>query len=65
MLNNEKKLKIYKLEPNVSIEAMKTLQAEMAGEAEKVGLYSDEDIVDLIMEMRYGRKESLKTIIKK
>jgi AbrB family looped-hinge helix DNA binding protein len=41
---------------NSAIYAMKTLQNEMEGEAEKAGLYSDEDVVDLIMEMRYGEK---------
>ena len=37
---------------NSMVYAMKTLQREMAGEAEKVGLFSDEDVVDMIMEMR-------------
>ena len=37
---------------NSAVYAMKTLQKEMEGEAEKAGLYSDEDVVDMIMEMR-------------
>ena len=37
---------------NSSIYAMKLLQREMKGEAEKAGLNSDEDVVDMIMEMR-------------
>jgi AbrB family looped-hinge helix DNA binding protein len=41
---------------NSAIYAMKTLQKEMEGEAGKAGLYSDDDVVDLIMEMRYGEK---------
>ena len=42
---------------NSAIYAMKVLQKEMEGEAEKAGLYSDDDVVDMIMEMRYGEKE--------
>lgn len=37
---------------NSAVYAMKTLQQAMAGEAEKAGLRSDEDVVDMIMEMR-------------
>jgi len=37
---------------NSMVYAMKTLQREMAGGAEKAGLFSDEDVVDMIMEMR-------------
>jgi AbrB family looped-hinge helix DNA binding protein len=37
---------------NSAIYAMKVLQKEMAGEAEKAGLYSDDDVVNMIMEMR-------------
>ncbi|MDL2263506.1 AbrB/MazE/SpoVT family DNA-binding domain-containing protein [Synergistaceae bacterium OttesenSCG-928-I11] len=37
---------------NAAVYAMKMLQASMAGEAEKAGLHSDEDVVDLVMEMR-------------
>jgi len=37
---------------NSMVYAMKTLQREMAGEAEKAGLFSDEDVVEMIMEMR-------------
>ena len=39
---------------NSAVYAMKVLQKEMEGEAEKAGIYSEEDVVDLIMEMRYG-----------
>ena len=42
---------------NSAVYAMKVLQKEMAGEAEKAGLHSDDDVVDMIMEMRYGEKE--------
>jgi AbrB family looped-hinge helix DNA binding protein len=41
---------------NSAVYAMKTFQKEMEGEAEKAGLYSDDDVVDMIMEMRYGEK---------
>jgi len=37
---------------NSMVYAMKTLQREMVGEAEKAGLFSDEDVVDMLMEMR-------------
>ncbi|MCL2020085.1 MAG: AbrB/MazE/SpoVT family DNA-binding domain-containing protein [Oscillospiraceae bacterium] len=37
---------------NSAVYAMKMFQEEMKGEAEKAGLYSDDDVVDLIMEMR-------------
>ncbi|MCL2086774.1 MAG: AbrB/MazE/SpoVT family DNA-binding domain-containing protein [Oscillospiraceae bacterium] len=42
---------------NSAIYAMKVLQKEMQGEAEKAGLHSDDDVIDMIMEMRYGEKE--------
>ena len=42
---------------NSAIYAMKVFQKEMEGEAEKAGLHSDDDVVDMIMEMRYGEKE--------
>ena len=41
---------------NSAIYAMKVLQKEMNGEAEKAGLHSDDDVVDMIMEMRYGEE---------
>jgi len=41
---------------NSAVYAMKVLQKEMEGEAEKAGIYSEEDVVDLIMEMRYGEE---------
>jgi len=37
---------------NSAVYAMKMLQKEMAGEAEKAGLASDEDVIDMVMEMR-------------
>jgi hypothetical protein len=41
---------------NSAVYAMKMLQEVMVGEAEKAGLYSDDDVVDMIMEMRAGEK---------
>ena len=41
---------------NSAVYAMKLLQKEMAGEAEKAGLKSDEDVIDMIMEMRAEEK---------
>ncbi len=37
---------------NSAVYAMQILQAEMAGEAERVGLSSEEDVVRLIKEIR-------------
>lgn len=37
---------------NSAIYAMKMLQTAMQGEAEKAGIHSDEDVVDILMEMR-------------
>jgi AbrB family looped-hinge helix DNA binding protein len=37
---------------NSAVYAMKMLQSSMAGEAEKAGLRSDEDVVDLVKKMR-------------
>ena len=37
---------------NPAIYAMEMLQKEMEGEAEKAGLYSDDDVIEMIMEMR-------------
>lgn len=37
---------------NSAVYAMKMLQAAMEGEAEKVGLRSDEDVVGMVKEMR-------------
>ncbi|MDR3120716.1 MAG: AbrB/MazE/SpoVT family DNA-binding domain-containing protein [Clostridiales bacterium] len=42
---------------NSAVYAMKMLQKEMEGEAEKAGLYSDDDVVDMIMEMRAEESE--------
>jgi AbrB family looped-hinge helix DNA binding protein len=41
---------------NAAVYAMKVLQEGMKGEAEKAGLYSDEDVVNLIMDMRTVEK---------
>jgi len=37
---------------NSAIYAMKMLQSAMAGEAEKVGLLTDDDVAQMIMDMR-------------
>ena len=37
---------------NSAVYAMKMLQSSMKGEAEKTGLRSDEDVVDLVKKMR-------------
>ena len=50
--------KIIKM--NAMHHAMKTLQESMRGAAEESGLFSDDDVVDLIMEMRYGSKDGFK-----
>lgn len=42
---------------NSAIYAMKMLQASMKGEAEKVGLQSDEDVVALLAKMRGEEQE--------
>ncbi|MCL2644989.1 MAG: AbrB/MazE/SpoVT family DNA-binding domain-containing protein [Betaproteobacteria bacterium] len=39
---------------NSAMFALKEFQRAMEGEAEKAGLHSDDDVVDLIMQMRYG-----------
>jgi AbrB family looped-hinge helix DNA binding protein len=41
---------------NSAVYAMEVLQKEMAGEAEKAGLYSDDDVVEMIMKMRAEEK---------
>ena len=41
---------------NAAIYAMKVLQEGMKGEAEKAGLYSDDDVVNMIMDMRAEEK---------
>ena len=41
---------------NAAVYAMKVLQEGMKGEAEKAGIYSDEDVVNLIMKMRAEEK---------
>lgn len=42
---------------NSAVYAMKILQSSMAGEAERAGLRSDEDVANLIMEMRSEEKD--------
>ena len=42
---------------NSAVYAMKMLQKAMEGEAEKVGVQSDDDVVDMIMEMRAEDEE--------
>jgi hypothetical protein len=42
---------------NAAVYAMKMLQKDMGGEAEKAGLRSDEDVIDIIMEMRAEEQE--------
>mgnify|MGYP000956182623 FL=1 len=42
---------------NSAIYAMKILQEAMDGEAERAGLNSDEDVINLIAEMRADEKE--------
>ncbi|GHU49049.1 AbrB family transcriptional regulator [Clostridia bacterium] len=42
---------------NSAVYAMRVLQKEMDGEAEKAGLRSDDDVVDMIMNMRAEDKE--------
>jgi AbrB family looped-hinge helix DNA binding protein len=37
---------------NSAVYAMKTLQTAMKGEAEKAGIYSDNDVTELVREMR-------------
>ena len=40
--------------------AIKALQDDLEGAAEESGLKTEEDVVNLVMEMRYGRKEGQK-----
>ena len=42
---------------NAAVYAMKMLQNEMVGEAEKAGLHSDDDVVKMVMEMRAEGEE--------
>ena len=39
---------------NSAVYAMKMLQKEMAGEANKAGIYTEEDVVSLVSEIRDG-----------
>ena len=41
---------------NSAVYAMQVLQSEMAGEAERVGLNTDEDVMALVKEMRDADK---------
>jgi AbrB family looped-hinge helix DNA binding protein len=43
---------------NAAVYAMKVFQKEMEGEAQKAGIYSDDDVVDIVMQMR--REENKK-----
>ena len=40
---------------NSAVWAMRALQTAMAGEAEKAGIYSEEDVVNLVKEVRRSR----------
>ena len=42
---------------NAAVYAMKVLQSSMKDEAEKVGLRSDQDVAEMIMEMRAKENE--------
>ena len=42
---------------NSAVYAMKMLQTAMAGEAKKAGLNSDDDVVDMLMDMRSEEQE--------
>ncbi len=42
---------------NSAVYAMKMLQKNMEGEAERAGINSDDDVVDMIMEMRSEDKQ--------
>ena len=42
---------------NAAVYAMKVLQSSMKGEAEKAGLRSDQDVAEMIMEMRAKENE--------
>ncbi|MDR1089064.1 MAG: AbrB/MazE/SpoVT family DNA-binding domain-containing protein [Coriobacteriales bacterium] len=44
---------------NSAVYAMKMLQTAMAGEAEKAGLRSDDDVATMIMEMRAEERGSV------
>jgi len=41
---------------NSAMFALKEFQKAMTGEAEKAGLHSDDDVVELIMQMRRGEE---------
>ena len=42
---------------NSAVYAMQMLQREMAGEAERAGLKTDEDVIEMLREMRNEDKE--------
>ena len=42
---------------NSAVYAMQLLQSEMAGEAERTGLTSDDDVIALVKELRDAEKE--------
>ena len=43
---------------NSAVYAMQMLQREMAGEAERAGLKTDDDVIELLREMRNEDKEA-------
>ena len=43
---------------NSAVYAMQVLQQEMAGEAERTGLTSEEDVQELVEEARYGKQQA-------
>ena len=47
----------YKLDPETFLPALKEMQAAMAGEAEKAGIKSDDDVIEMIRELRYGWRD--------
>lgn len=51
-------------EQNSTVYAMQMLQKEMAGEAEKNGLNSEEDINDMVKEIRSGGLNSPNSVVK-
>lgn len=51
----EERGRIFILNP--SMEALRRAQAEFAGEAERVGLKDEQDVVDMIAELRRERME--------
>ncbi|MDR2081155.1 MAG: AbrB/MazE/SpoVT family DNA-binding domain-containing protein [Campylobacteraceae bacterium] len=42
---------------NSTVYAMKIFQKEMDGEAEKAGIYSDDDVINIVMQIREENKK--------